>query len=91
MSDLLKLGGVWIKVNDETGEVSMFGRLTFDTKIIILPNKYRKDDSEPSHIIFLAPVEKKNLQRKSKPAVQKEPAFGSEQTNIDFEGEDSPF
>jgi hypothetical protein len=57
MGDLLKLGGLW-KAEKE-GKTYLSGNLGPGVRILIFPNKFKKEASHPDYTIFLAQTEPK--------------------------------
>jgi hypothetical protein len=53
MDGLLKLTGLWLRTSERTGKPVMSGRLG-GAKIVILENRDRRSDDDPSHILFLS-------------------------------------
>ena len=56
MSELIKLTGLWKNTRDD-GSISMSGKLSRTSRLVILPNKYKKGERDPDYYAFLAPVE----------------------------------
>jgi hypothetical protein len=53
---MLKAGGLWAKTSAKGGRY-LTGRLG-GVKVLILPNKDRQDDNDPSHLLFFVDGEK---------------------------------
>ena len=60
--DLVKLTGLW-EDTDRNGHQYFSGKINAISKVLIMPNTFKKKDSEPDYFLYLAPVE-----RQAKPA-----------------------
>lgn len=56
MADRIKLGGLWINKTKD-GREYLSGRLSPTVKILIFKNDFRSAENQPSHVMYLAPVE----------------------------------
>lgn len=54
MSDLLKIGGLW-KNKDKNGNDCFSGQFTYGTKLLVFKNSFKKKETEPDFIVYLAP------------------------------------
>ncbi len=61
MSDLIRLTGLW-KSQSKAGAPILSGSISPTSKLVIVPNTYKKKDSEPDYIAFMAPYEKQEKQ-----------------------------
>jgi hypothetical protein len=64
---LTKLCGVYKNVSAKTGKTYLTGRLSFTSKLLILPNLDKQQDSEPDFNVFLVPLDEKPRNGQSKP------------------------
>ena len=61
MSDrLVKIAGLYRNVSHKTGREYWTGNLTLFTKVLIFENPERKNDTEPSHILYIQEREPKS-------------------------------
>ena len=58
MSDLLKIGGLWMN-KDKNGNDYFSGDFTFGTKILIYKNDYKEKENAPDYVAYLSPKQKK--------------------------------
>ena len=59
-SDMVKLTGLW-KSKDKEGKTFLSGTLNPISKLLVLPNSYKKDgDKSPDYFVYLAQNEKKS-------------------------------
>jgi len=56
MAERIKLGGLWLNKTRD-GREYLTGKLSPSVKILIFKNNFRSADNQPSHIMYLAPVE----------------------------------
>lgn len=56
MSDLIKLGGLWVN-RDKNGNNYLAGRLSPSVRILIFKNDYRTEEKQPAYVMYLAPVD----------------------------------
>lgn len=54
--DMIKVGGLWAN-KDKNGKTFLTGKLSPTVKIVIFQNQYRESENQPTHILYLAPVE----------------------------------
>lgn len=75
-TDRIKLGGLWLNKSKD-GREYLTGKLSPTVKILIFKNDFKTSDNQPSHVMYLAPVEQDETQR---PASTPAPAsfFGAE-------------
>lgn len=50
---MIKLTGLW-KSKTKDGKPMLSGKLGYNTKLIILPNNYKKKENDPDYNVFLA-------------------------------------
>ncbi len=59
MSEMIKLTGLW-KQKDKEGKNFLTGTLNPITKLMIMPNSYKKEgDKSPDYFLYLSQNEKK--------------------------------
>ena len=58
MSDMIKICGLWRQTKDDKTYLS--GNLSSGVRILIFPNRYKKEDKHPDYQVFFAPSEKKS-------------------------------
>lgn len=59
-SEMIKLTGLW-KAKDKNGKSLLTGMLNPISKLLILPNSYKKEgDNSPDYFLYLAQNEKKS-------------------------------
>lgn len=56
--DLVKLTGLW-EDTDRNGHQYFSGKINAISKVLVMPNTFKKKDSDPDYFLYLAPVEKK--------------------------------
>ncbi len=56
MAERIKLGGLWLNKTKD-GREYLTGKLSPSVKILIFKNNFRNAENQPSHIMYLAPVE----------------------------------
>ena len=56
--DLVKLTGLW-EDTDRNGHQYLSGKINAISKVLVMPNTFKKSNSEPDYFLYLAPVEKK--------------------------------
>lgn len=59
--DAIKLTGVW-KQKDKAGHTYLSGSLSPISRLLIMPNTFKKEDKEPDYFVYLKPVEKPGKQ-----------------------------
>ncbi len=64
---MIKLTGLWKKEGKDG--VFYSGKLSYNTNILLFPNKYKQSEKDPALILFIAKAEKKE---KSKPEVEED-------------------
>ena len=72
-TDRIKLGGLWVNKSKD-GREYLTGKLSPTVKILIFKNDFKTTDNQPSHVMYLAPVETDETQR---PNTQNTPAPSS--------------
>lgn len=60
-AQMIKLGALW---NPRNGGQVLTGSINGDVRIVVMPNRYKKEDKHPDWILYLAPNEKKDGPRK---------------------------
>ena len=68
----VKLAGLWR--NEKDGVVYLSGPLG-NARVCIFPNKFRKGDKEPSHVMMLCPNEKRDSNGQAREPGGTEAAF----------------
>ena len=59
MSEMIKLTGLW-KQKDKEGKSFLTGTLNPISKLLVLPNTYKKEgDKSPDYFVYIAQNEKK--------------------------------
>lgn len=59
MSEMIKLTGLW-KAKDKDGKGFLTGTLNPISKLLVLPNSYKKEgDKSPDYFVYLTQNEKK--------------------------------
>jgi len=58
MSEMVKLTGLW-KQKDKEGKSFLTGNLNPISKVLVLQNNYKKNDTEPDYFLYLTQNEKK--------------------------------
>lgn len=53
MSDMIKLTGLWKQEGKNGGYLS--GTISPTSKLLILPNTFKKKDSEPDYVAYMTP------------------------------------
>lgn len=53
---MIKVGALW--ANEKDGKTYYSGKFG-DAKMLVFENSYKESDKHPSHIVYLAPFEKK--------------------------------
>ena len=66
-ADRIKLGGLWLNKSKD-GREYLTGKLSPTVKILIFKNDFKTTDNQPSHVMYLAPVETDETQRQNTPA-----------------------
>lgn len=66
-TDRIKLGGLWLNKTKD-GREYLSGRLSPTVKILIFKNDFKSTDTQPSHVMYLAPIEQDETQRQNTPA-----------------------
>jgi len=66
-TDRIKLGGLWLN-RSKDGREYLTGKLSPTVKILIFKNDFKTTDNQPSHVMYLAPVEQEETQRQNPPA-----------------------
>jgi len=56
MAERIKLGGLWLNKTRD-GREYLSGRLSPTVKILIFKNDFKTTDNQPSHVMYLAPIE----------------------------------
>ncbi|NLI08451.1 MAG: hypothetical protein GX457_15370 [Thermotogaceae bacterium] len=59
--DMIRLTGLW-KSKDKNGNTYLSGNLTGITSLMVMPNTFKKKDSEPDYIVYLKASEKRQRQ-----------------------------
>jgi len=54
MADMIKLTGLW-RQESKSGGSYLSGLVSPTSKLLVLPNRQKKDAKEPDYIAFLAP------------------------------------
>jgi len=49
---MLKLTGLW-ESKDKNGNLMLSGRLTYDTKAIVLKNNFKENDTDPDYFLYI--------------------------------------
>lgn len=62
MAERIKLGGLWLNKTRD-GKEYLSGNINGNVKILIFKNDYRSEDKHPTHVMYLAPVEKQDDQQ----------------------------
>jgi hypothetical protein len=57
MAERIKLGGLWLNKTRD-GKEYLSGNLNGNVKILIFKNDYRTAENQPTHVMYLAPIEK---------------------------------
>lgn len=65
-STLVKLTGLW-KYESKKGTHYLAGSLSASSKILILPNIHKRQNSDPDYIAYLAPQQRKEQQAEPQP------------------------
>ena len=60
---MIKLGGVW-ESKDKNGNTYFSGGLTYGTRLFIMKNSYKEQDTHPDYIVYLAKSEPKDKDSK---------------------------
>jgi len=71
-STLVRLTGLW-KGQSKAGASYLAGSLSPSSKLLILPNTHKRQDSDPDYIAYLAPQEKKD--KEAEPAQPEQKAW----------------
>ena len=58
MSEMVKLTGLW-KQKDKEGKSFLTGNLNPISKVLVLQNNYKKNDTEPDYFLYLTQNEMK--------------------------------
>lgn len=61
-SDKIKLTGLW-KNKSKSGETYLTGRISPTSKLLILPNTFKKTDKDPDFMAYLTPVREEDPAR----------------------------
>lgn len=62
-NELLKITGLW-RNTDSKGNTYLSGSLTPISKIMVLPNTFKKDgDKAPDYYLYVSPTEKKEKEK----------------------------
>lgn len=56
MAERIKLGGLWLNKTRD-GREYLSGRLSPTVKILIFKNDFKTADNQPTHVMYLAPIE----------------------------------
>jgi hypothetical protein len=56
MAERIKLGGLWLNKTRD-GREYLSGRLSPTVKILIFKNDFKTTDNQPTHVMYLAPIE----------------------------------
>lgn len=59
---MIKLGGLWRNV-DREGNEYFSGNLNTSSRLMIFRNGYKKAEKEPDFILYIAPVEKREVEK----------------------------
>jgi uncharacterized protein (DUF736 family) len=65
MEGTVKLTGLW-KQTDKNGKTYLSGTLSPISKVLVMPNTFKKEDKDPDYYFYLGANEKKG----DKPAVR---------------------
>jgi len=60
-ADLIRLTGLW-KSKDKNGNTYLSGNLTGITSLMVMPNTFKKKETEPDYIVYLKASDKKQRQ-----------------------------
>jgi len=66
MAERIKLGGLWLN-RTKDGREYLSGRLSPTVKILIFQNDFKTNENQPSHVMYLAPVETEETQQRKPP------------------------
>jgi hypothetical protein len=66
MAERIKLGGLWLN-RTRDGREYLSGKLSPTVKILIFPNDFKSGENQPSHVMYLAPIEQEEGQRQNPP------------------------
>jgi len=66
MAERIKLGGLWLN-RTRDGREYLSGKLSPTVKLLIFPNDFKSGENQPSHVMYLAPIEQDEAQRQSQP------------------------
>ena len=66
MESTIKLTGLW-KQKDKNGQIYLSGTLSPISKVLVMPNTFKKEDREPDYYFYLGVNEKRG--EKSAPKV----------------------
>ena len=58
MEGAIKLTGLW-KQKDKSGQTYLSGSLSPISKVIVMPNTYKKSEKDPDYFFYLGANEKK--------------------------------
>lgn len=65
-SDKVRIGGLW-KEESKSGGRYLSGKLSATSKLLVLPNTYKKTDKDPDYIVYLAPVKERETASEKPP------------------------
>jgi len=60
-ADLIRLTGLW-KNKDKNGNTYLSGNLTGIASLMVMPNTFKKKETEPDYIVYLKASDKKQRQ-----------------------------
>jgi len=66
-SDKIKLTGLW-RSESKAGGTYLSGRISPTSKLLILPNSFKKTEKDPDYIAYITPQEERQEQAAEKPA-----------------------
>jgi len=67
MAERIKLGGLWLN-RTRDGREYLSGKLSPTVKLLIFPNDFKSGENQPSHVMYLAPIEQDETQRQNQSA-----------------------
>jgi uncharacterized protein (DUF736 family) len=56
MGDMVKITGLW-KQQDKNGQTYLAGTLSQVSKVMVMPNSYKKTESDPDYFFYLGAKE----------------------------------
>ena len=59
--DMIRLTGLW-KNKDKNGNTYLSGNLTGIASLMVMPNTFKKKETEPDYIVYLKASDKKQRQ-----------------------------